>query len=682
MEEMEEVEILQVDTSKSVKSLSSLKAEIKDLKSQLLGLEEGTEEYNKVLVECSDKMHELVEIQEQTRASSQDFGDRMSNVAGTISGLSGAVQTVTGALSLMGVEMGDDSKLMKTLVAAMSITQGVQAIDSGIKAFKALKISIQASTMAMSGLKKALISTGIGALVVGVGLLIANFDKLKNLISGTTDESKKFARANAKLKESLEDLNRQYDYEIAVMEQDGKSKVEVAQKRYEAANAAYQEAQATYDLISAKKKLNDEEKEELETARQVVAERWEAVLSAMNEVSLAERQERVDRAKAEKEAAEKRLQAQKAAAQKAAEQRKADLAQIAKIEREAQIGLMDDQQGELAKLQDNYEQQKALYEKRGQDTATLTEYYEQQKQEIIDKYEQERKDKEAEAAQAELDARTDRSAALLAALDKQLQDEQNIYDQQSIASQEQLAKNYSEENVEKAKKQMDIAYDAMLQRKIELEQELLQSDELLAEDRASVQADLLSLQQQQADRSVAIEKAALDKRKTLYKNYSSAIKSITSSIGSILGSIGDTLEEGASEWKAVKIAESIISTIQGGIAAYMGMVESIPGPAGIIAGAVAAAATVASGMVEVNKIRSTQISTNGSGSTSSSTGSSALGSVSNSALSVAATQVTNTRNTSTTSDIENLPDTKVYVLESDITNAQHNVRTTVQQATF
>lgn len=678
---MEEVEILQVDTSESVKSLSSLKAEIKDLKSQLLGLEEGTEEYNKVLVECSDKMHELVEIQEQTKASSQDFGDRMSNVSGTISGMSGAVQTVTGALALMGVEMGDDSKLMKTLVAAMSITQGVQAIDSGIKAFKALKISIQASTMAMSGLKKALISTGIGALVVGVGLLIANFDKLKNLISGTTDESKKFAKANAKLKESLEDINRQYDYEIAVMEQDGKSKVEIAQKRYEAANAAYQEAQATYDLISAKKKLNDEEKAELETARQVVNERWSAVVTAMTDVSLAERQERKDKEAAEKEAAEKRLQAQKAAAQKASEQRKEDLAQIAKIEREAQIGLMDDQQGELAKLEDTYKEQLALYKKRGQDTATLTEYYEQQQQEIIDKYEQERKDKEAEAAQAEIDARTDRSTALLAALDKQLQDEQNLYDQQAIATQNQLAKNYSEENVEKAKKQMDIAYDAMLQRKIELEQELLQSDELLAEDRASVQADLLSLQQQQADRSVAIEKAALDKRKTLYKSYSSAVKSITSSIGSILGSIGDTLEEGASEWKAVKIAESIISTIQGGIAAYMGMVESIPGPAGIIAGAVAAAATVASGMVEVNKIRNTQISTSGSG-TSSATGTTALGSVSNSALSVAATQVTNTRNTNTTSDIDNLPDTKVYVLESDITNAQHNVRTTVSEATF
>lgn len=678
---MEEVEILQVDTSPSVKSIASLKQEIKDLKGQLLGLQEGTEEYNRVLVECADKTHQLSEVQQQVARSSQDFGDRMTNVAGTISGVSGAVQTVTGALSLMGVEMGDDSKLMKTLVAAMSVTSGIQAIDKGVKAFKALKISIQAASMAMSGLKKALLATGIGALVVAIGLLIANFDKLKNLISGTVDESEKFKAANEKLKQSLNDLNREYEYEIAIMEQDGKSKVEIAQKRYEAANAALKEAEATYDLISAKTDLNDAEKEELETAKRVVNERWEVVVTAMNNVRLAERQERIDRQKAQEEAAKKRLEAQKAAAEKEKQQLQSDLAQIAKIQRDAQIGLMDDKQGELARLKDTYDQQVALYERRGQDTATLTEYYEQQRNAIIKKYADQRNADEDQAAQEELEKKKQRSEELIAMLEAQMQIEENLYDQQAINTQNRLARDYSEENVEKAKEAMDAAYDAMLQHKIELDQQLLQSDELLAEDRAKVEADLLQLQKQQADRSVQIEKAALDKRKTLYKNYSTAVKSITSSIGSILGSIGDTLEEGAAEWKAVKIAEAIISTIQGGIASYMGMVESIPGPAGIIAGGVAAAATVAAGMVEVGKIRSTQISTNSSGSGGGSS-STSLGNVSSSALSVAATQVTNTRDTNTTSDIEDLPDTKVYVLESDITNAQNNVRTTVQQATF
>ena len=35
-----------------------------------------------------------------------------------------------------------------------------------------------------------MIATGIGALVVGVGLLVANFDKIKDFLSGISAESK------------------------------------------------------------------------------------------------------------------------------------------------------------------------------------------------------------------------------------------------------------------------------------------------------------------------------------------------------------------------------------------------------------------------------------------------------------------------------------------------------------
>ena len=61
----ENVEILQVNTQPSVKSVADLKREIKELKGQLLGLEQGTAEYNKVLTEVANKTHDLKEVQEQ-----------------------------------------------------------------------------------------------------------------------------------------------------------------------------------------------------------------------------------------------------------------------------------------------------------------------------------------------------------------------------------------------------------------------------------------------------------------------------------------------------------------------------------------------------------------------------------------------------------------------------------------
>ena len=208
-----EVEVLQIDTSKGQQSIAGLRKEIKQLKDQLVGLEQGTKEYNEVLVEVADKTHQLKEIQEQVQKSSQDFGDQLANVRGTITGVSGAFQTVLGSLSLMGVELGDDVKMLKLLQSAMAITQGVAAIDSGIKSFKALSISIKAATAATSGFKKALFATGVGALVVAVGLLIANMDKLSQLFGGAADESDKFAAANKRLKESLDGLNQQTELE-------------------------------------------------------------------------------------------------------------------------------------------------------------------------------------------------------------------------------------------------------------------------------------------------------------------------------------------------------------------------------------------------------------------------------------------------------------------------------------
>ena len=72
----------------------------------------------------------------------------------------------------------------------MAITQAIPALDDGVKAFKRLGLAIKGATAGMSGLKKALISTGFGALVVALGLIISNFDKISawlDEITGQTD---------------------------------------------------------------------------------------------------------------------------------------------------------------------------------------------------------------------------------------------------------------------------------------------------------------------------------------------------------------------------------------------------------------------------------------------------------------------------------------------------------------
>jgi len=56
--------------------------------------------------------------------------------------------------------------------------------------FKDSYEAISLSSKGLGGFKKAMLATGIGVLVVGVGLLVANFDKVKDFLSGISAESR------------------------------------------------------------------------------------------------------------------------------------------------------------------------------------------------------------------------------------------------------------------------------------------------------------------------------------------------------------------------------------------------------------------------------------------------------------------------------------------------------------
>ena len=107
MENVTNVEVLQINTQPSQTSVRDLRTQIKDLKDELLNLDAGTEEYNSTLLKLGDAQHQLVELNEQMRQTTSDFGDRLGNTTRLLAGMSGAVSAVTGTLSLLGVEVGD-----------------------------------------------------------------------------------------------------------------------------------------------------------------------------------------------------------------------------------------------------------------------------------------------------------------------------------------------------------------------------------------------------------------------------------------------------------------------------------------------------------------------------------------------------------------------------------------------
>ena len=123
-------------------------------------------------------------------------------------------QVAQGALVLFG---GENKKFEQTLLklnAVMAITQGLQQIQEEInkkdslftmaaaKAKLLYATAVGTSTGALRLFRIALLATGIGALVVLVGLLVANWDKLTQAITGSSKALREF---NADKQQALKD---------------------------------------------------------------------------------------------------------------------------------------------------------------------------------------------------------------------------------------------------------------------------------------------------------------------------------------------------------------------------------------------------------------------------------------------------------------------------------------------
>jgi hypothetical protein len=133
------------------------------------------------------------DIKSQVNALSSDT-QKLDTVMGGLQGGAAVFQGISSAIALAGVE---DEKLMQTMVK-MQAVQGVMnsinevaiilneehVVGMQLRAFyeKAYALAVGTSTGAMKLFRLALVATGIGALIVGLGLLIANWDKVTSAV--------------------------------------------------------------------------------------------------------------------------------------------------------------------------------------------------------------------------------------------------------------------------------------------------------------------------------------------------------------------------------------------------------------------------------------------------------------------------------------------------------------------
>lgn len=257
-------------------SLSSLKKEFKDLQTQLEKTTEGTDEYYRVLSKLGKAKDDIGDLKSQINALNPEGKvQAFQNIAGKIAG---GFQAATGAAALFGVKAEEVEATLLKVQAASALAEGITSIAGLSDAFVTLGTVIKTQVVtAFSTLSGAIAATGIGALVVALGVLIyktqeynesieeeyGKQQKLNEELQKTNDLYLKQAaiRENARnaQKGGLNDLER----ELKLLEAKGAKDEEIAAKKQQIIDAEIFNLKVRRSTVEGDAKLETELSEQI-----------------------------------------------------------------------------------------------------------------------------------------------------------------------------------------------------------------------------------------------------------------------------------------------------------------------------------------------------------------------------------------------------------------------------------
>ena len=176
---------VEVDASDVGKSVGSLKKQLREAQNEVTALSEKFGATSKEAINAAKRAAELKDAIGDAKALTDAFNPdaKFKALTASLSGVAGGFAALQGAVGLFGKQTEAVEKTLLKVQSAMALSQGLQAVGESIDSFKQLGAVIKTGVSnAFGTLRSAIISTGIGALVIGVGLLIANFETVKKVV--------------------------------------------------------------------------------------------------------------------------------------------------------------------------------------------------------------------------------------------------------------------------------------------------------------------------------------------------------------------------------------------------------------------------------------------------------------------------------------------------------------------
>lgn len=317
------------DTSQTETSVKSIKTQLREANLELIKAQENFGDYSNEALNAAKKVAQLKDQIQEARETADLFdpGKKFQAFTGVLQTTAAGFAGLQGAVGLFGTESAELEKQLLKVQSALALSEGLSAVKDGAKDFQRLGAIIKTNVVtAFSTLRGAIIATGIGALTIAVGLLIANFEKVKqvvlNLVPGLakvgefigklvnqiTDfvgATSEASRAYDKLAKTNKSANEEIDRRIKLLSAQGGKEAEIAK-------LSKDRAENDLNVLRAKLKsegqLNEEELKQfkdLKNQKAVIDAQESKRIKDEQEKRLQEQRDLAKKAKEERERAEK-----------------------------------------------------------------------------------------------------------------------------------------------------------------------------------------------------------------------------------------------------------------------------------------------------------------------------------------------------------------------------------------
>ena len=162
-------------------NLGSLKSQLKEAQRDVEKLSEKFGVTSKEATNAARKAAELKDAIGDAKALTDAFNPdaKFNALTNSLSGVANGFAAYQGALGLVGVESKDLEEQLLKVQSAMALSQGLQGLGEARDSFKQLGAVVK---NVFTGIKGAIGATGIGLIVIAVGLLVSNWKELTKAV--------------------------------------------------------------------------------------------------------------------------------------------------------------------------------------------------------------------------------------------------------------------------------------------------------------------------------------------------------------------------------------------------------------------------------------------------------------------------------------------------------------------